>query len=155
MTIRLSLTNFTHFEVTSTDRPPAMCCYALDHVCIFPCSLDLIAKHMRFRSSFLTNAILTGHADEPSTVYNKPFLVTWLCTSSFSLYLIRPACEAIIRQWRPKTAQKDSSHTSYSAIPVVEGEPAVNTSDKLDTRQVSNGARVDMLVTDAVDRRPI
>lgn len=88
-------------------------------------------------SSFLTNAILTGHDDDETTIYNKPFLVTWLCTSSFSFYLVRPlVLEPLLRRWRPQQKQVES-HPSYSAIPAVEGEPAVNPSDKLDTRQTA------------------
>lgn len=37
--------------------------------------------------------------------YNKPWLATWLCTSSFSLYLIRPALHA----WRRKRRRRRGS----------------------------------------------
>ncbi|GAA5908178.1 hypothetical protein JCM8208_000334 [Rhodotorula glutinis] len=41
-------------------------------------------------ASFLMNIVFTDMA------YDKPFLVTWLCTASFSLYLVRPGW----RYWR-------------------------------------------------------
>ncbi|GAA5823899.1 hypothetical protein JCM10212_000720, partial [Sporobolomyces blumeae] len=40
-------------------------------------------------SSFLMNEMFTGMD------YNKPFLVTWICTSTFSLYLIRPGIDYV------------------------------------------------------------
>ncbi|POY71895.1 hypothetical protein BMF94_5256 [Rhodotorula taiwanensis] len=48
--------------------------------------------------SFLMNVMFTDYS------YNKPWLATWLCTSSFSLYLIRPA----IHSWRRKRRRRGS-----------------------------------------------
>ncbi|KAG0667207.1 hypothetical protein C6P46_002619 [Rhodotorula mucilaginosa] len=51
--------------------------------------------------SFLMNVMFTDYS------YNKPWLATWLCTSSFSLYLIRPALHA----WRRKRRRRRGSLT--------------------------------------------
>ncbi|GAA5860027.1 hypothetical protein JCM1840_001846 [Sporobolomyces johnsonii] len=48
-------------------------------------SLLVLVVLMWVSSSFLMNQMFTDMD------YNKPFLVTWICTSTFSLYLIRPA----------------------------------------------------------------
>ncbi|GAA5887042.1 hypothetical protein JCM3774_006355, partial [Rhodotorula dairenensis] len=49
--------------------------------------------------SFLMNVMFTDYS------YNKPWLATWLCTSSFSLYLIRPAFHA----WRRRRRRRRGS----------------------------------------------
>lgn len=43
--------------------------------------------------------------------YDKPFLVTWLCTASFSLYLVRPAW----KYWR--TRQLPHGHATLAFPP--------------------------------------
>ncbi|BGP39794.1 hypothetical protein JCM10450v2_003765 [Rhodotorula kratochvilovae] len=53
-------------------------------------ALLLLVVLMWVAASFLMNIVFTDMD------YDKPFLVTWLCTSSFSLYLVRPAW----RYWR-------------------------------------------------------
>ncbi|PRQ76693.1 hypothetical protein AAT19DRAFT_12111 [Rhodotorula toruloides] len=56
-------------------------------------------------ASFLMNIMFTDMD------YDKPFLVTWLCTASFSLYLVRPAW----KYWR--THQVPHGHATLAFPP--------------------------------------
>ncbi|KAM0787504.1 hypothetical protein ACM66B_003576 [Microbotryomycetes sp. NB124-2] len=54
--------------------------------------LTLLVVVLWVTSSFLMNSLFT------SMTYNKPFLITYICTATFSLYLVRPAIVA----WRDR-----------------------------------------------------
>ncbi|KPV75348.1 uncharacterized protein RHOBADRAFT_36193 [Rhodotorula graminis WP1] len=82
-------------------------------------------------ASFLMNIVFTDMA------YDKPFLVTWLCTASFSLYLVRPGW----RLARPHLRGRRDTNRSLSrvrpsrndmgrylpAVPVVAVDPPLTT----------------------------
>jgi len=68
-------------------------------------------------SSFLTSDILTGV--EP---YEKPWLLTWLCTCSFSLYLVRPFYDLLRNRLKSKLQSNEDkvAEEGYTQAPINE-----------------------------------
>ncbi|GAA5981806.1 hypothetical protein JCM5350_005734 [Sporobolomyces pararoseus] len=64
-------------------------------------SLLILVVLLWVSSSFLMSEMFTGMD------YNKPFLVTWICTSTFSLYLIRPGVRYLRDRRRGDKSSKD------------------------------------------------
>lgn len=50
-----------------------------------------------------------------SMEYNKPFLITYLCTASFSMYLVRPAFAAWTTRGKPLQDQSSTVRPTLGA----------------------------------------